>query len=80
MLCDRQSFFYNRVLEAVAKDVMFGPLLSFVSKGTINDNPVVAVIITWVLVECFLLMGSVNSIAQLSSVLFLVRERKRIQS
>ncbi len=55
---------------------MFGPLLGFVTKGTLNDNPVAAVLITWVLVVLFLLMGSLNSIAQLSSVLFLVSERE----
>ena len=62
----------SRVLEAVAKDVMFGPILAFVTKGTVKDNPVAAVFFTWFFVELFLLMGSLNTIAQLSSVLFLL--------
>jgi potassium/chloride transporter 9 len=62
----------SRVLEAVAKDVLFGPFLAFVTKGVIRDNPVAAVLITWLFVQLFLLMGSLNKIAQLSSVLFLL--------
>ncbi|XP_059082779.1 solute carrier family 12 member 9-like [Tigriopus californicus] len=62
----------SRVLEAVAKDVLFGHILSFFTKGTIKDNPISSILVTWCLVEMFLLMGSLNSIAQLSSVLFLM--------
>ena len=51
----------SRVLEAVAKDIMFGPILAFVTKGTIKDNPVAAVVFTWFFVELFLLMGSLNT-------------------
>ena len=62
----------SRVLEAVAKDVLFGPLLSFVIKGSVKENPVTAVAFTWIFVEMFLLIGSLNTIAQLASVLFLL--------
>ena len=32
----------SRVLEAVAKDVLFGPFLRFIIQGSVNDNPVTA--------------------------------------
>ena len=37
-----------------------------------KDNPLAAVVTTWIFVQLFLLMGSLNKIAQLSSVLFLL--------
>ena len=39
------------MLQAVAEDTMFGPFLSFVTRGTFKDNPVSAVIATFLLVE-----------------------------
>ena len=30
----------SRVLQAVAEDTIFGPFLSFINKGTINNNPI----------------------------------------
>ena len=56
----------------MAKDVLFGPFLGFITKGIYHDNPMAAVILTWVFVQLFLLMGALNKIAQLSSVLFLL--------
>ena len=47
------------------------PIL-FLFQGVIGDNPLAAVITTWLFVQLFLLMGSLNKIAQLSSVLFLL--------
>ena len=38
----------------------------------IHDNPVAAVMTTWLFVQFFLLIGSLNRIAQLCSVLFLL--------
>lgn len=62
----------SRVLEAMARDRIYGSILDFVSRGTYKNNPIVAVLISWVLVECILLIGSLNLIAQINSVLFLL--------
>ncbi|XP_057670991.1 solute carrier family 12 member 9 [Diorhabda carinulata] len=62
----------SRVLEALAKDKIFGPILNFVPRGTWKGNPVAAVVVSAVLVQFILLIGSLNIIAQLNSVLFLL--------
>ncbi|KAL3282290.1 hypothetical protein HHI36_005478 [Cryptolaemus montrouzieri] len=62
----------SRVLEALSKDNVFGPLLSFIPKGTWRGNPIAAVLVSWLLVQQVLLIGSLNLIAQLNSVLFLL--------
>lgn len=62
----------SRVLEALAKDQVFGPFLNYVTKGTWQGNPIAAVITSWVLVELILLIGSLNTIAQINSVLFML--------
>jgi amino acid permease len=56
----------SRVLQAVAEDIMFGPFLSFINKGTRNNNPITAVIATFVWVELVFLMGGLNQIAQVT--------------
>lgn len=62
----------SRVLEAVAKDRIYGSFLDFVTAGTYKKNPIVAVLISYVLVEGILLIGSLNLIAQINSVLFML--------
>ncbi|XP_026285624.1 solute carrier family 12 member 9 [Frankliniella occidentalis] len=62
----------SRVLEALAKDNVFGVLLKFVSRGVWSGNPIMAVFLSWALVEGILLIGSLNLIAQINSVLFLL--------
>lgn len=82
----------SRVLEALAKDNIFGMFksleltrlkinkklfiagsgLNFVMKGTWRGNPIAAVFTSWTLVQAILLIGSLNTIAQINSVLFLL--------
>lgn len=62
----------SRVLEALAKDQVFGKSLNFILRGTYNSNPIAAVLASWVLVEMILLIGSLNTIAQINSVLFML--------
>lgn len=52
--------------------VFSGKILSFVSAGVYRNNPVVAVLVSWALVQVMLLVGSLNTIAQINSVLFLL--------
>ncbi|KFD65416.1 hypothetical protein M514_08774 [Trichuris suis] len=61
----------SRVLFRLSADRLFGTLLH-VATFHRNGNPVVAVLISWVLVVTFLLIGSFNVIAQITSVFFLL--------
>ncbi|CAG9570365.1 unnamed protein product [Danaus chrysippus] len=59
----------SRVLEALAKDDIFGFLLRpMVSR---SGNPVLAVIASWLLVQFAIMADSLNAIAQVNSVLFM---------
>lgn len=62
----------SRVLEALAKDNVFGSGLNFIIRGTWRGNPIAAVLMSWALVQVILLVGSLNTIAQINSVLFLL--------
>lgn len=46
--------------------------MRWITRGTFNGNPVAAVVISWALVQAMLLVGSLNVIAQINSVLFLL--------
>uniref|UniRef100_A0A5S6Q9U5 Solute carrier family 12 member 9 n=1 Tax=Trichuris muris TaxID=70415 RepID=A0A5S6Q9U5_TRIMR len=61
----------SRVLFRLSADRLFGTLLHVATLHR-NGNPVVAVLISWVLVVMFLLIGSFNVIAQITSVFFLL--------
>ena len=52
--------------------VLLGPILNYIVKGTWNGNPITAVLTSWGLVQIILLIGSLNTIAQINSVLFLL--------
>ena len=58
----------SRILEAVTKDLMIGPM----AKVHETEKPALWVCLTWILVELFLLMGSMNKIAKLCSVLYMI--------
>lgn len=62
----------SRILEALARDELFGRLLRPAKWTTKNGNPVVAVIIACCLAELILLIGRLNAIAPLVSVLFML--------
>jgi len=62
----------SKVLQAVAEDTLLGPFLSFINRGTVHNNPITAVLVTAGWVELVFLMGGLNQIAQLCSVLFLL--------
>ncbi|XP_045519144.1 solute carrier family 12 member 9 isoform X1 [Pieris brassicae] len=59
----------SRVLEALAKDNIFGFILRPMVPR--SGNPVLAVIMSWFLVQIGIITGSLNTIAQVNSVLFM---------
>ena len=61
----------SRLLHAVAADRLFGCVLDPMLKATIKNNPIGSVLMTWFIVQLMLLIGSLNKIAQISSILFL---------
>ena len=62
----------SRVLYAMSRDGMFGPMLRLTKKTNKDGNPYVAVLVTWFLVQIILLIGQVNKIAPIVTIFFLV--------
>lgn len=61
----------SRLLSAIASDRLFGWLLDPISRASVHGNPIGAVLMTWFIIQLMLLIGSLNQIAQVSSILFL---------
>lgn len=61
----------SRLLQAVAADRLFGRLLEPILRANVQGNPIGSVLMTWFIIQLMLLIGSLNKIAQISSILFL---------
>lgn len=61
----------SRLLNAVAADRLFGWLLDPIVRANVHGNPIGSVLMTWFIIQLMLLIGSLNQIAQISSILFL---------
>lgn len=61
----------SRLLNAVTIDRLFGWVLDPIKKANVKGNPIGSVLMTWFIIQLMLLIGSLNQIAQVSSILFL---------
>lgn len=61
----------SRLLNAIARDRLFGRLLDPIFKINRGGNPIGSVLATWLIIQLMLFIGSLNQIAQISSILFL---------
>lgn len=61
----------SRLLHAVAGDGLFGCVLNPIHRAQVSGNPVGSVLVTWFIIQLMLMIGSLNQIAQISSILFL---------
>lgn len=61
----------SRLLNAVARDKLFGSILQPVFSLNRNENPIGSVVLTWLIIQLMLFIGNLNQIAQISSILFL---------
>lgn len=61
----------SRLLNAIAIDQLFGWILDPMVRANVKSNPIGSVLMTWFIIQLMLLIGSLNKIAQISSILFL---------
>lgn len=62
----------SRVLNRVAHDKLFGLLLQPATVETKSGNPVISVFISWICVVSVFMVGTMNKIAKLTSIFFLL--------
>ncbi|OQV15326.1 Solute carrier family 12 member 9 [Hypsibius exemplaris] len=62
----------SRVLLALARDNLFGVILRPFERTTASGNPIPAVLLSFLLMSLVLLIGSVNAIASVTSIFFLL--------
>eukprot|EP00039_Didymoeca_costata_P007553 m.101172 g.101172 ORF g.101172 m.101172 type:complete len:928 (+) comp13734_c0_seq7:143-2926(+) len=60
----------SRIAQAISRDEILGPSLKFLSKE--KGNPIRAVFLSWFLVQLVIMIGKINIIAPIVSMLFLL--------
>ncbi|XP_067157828.1 solute carrier family 12 member 9 isoform X2 [Apteryx mantelli] len=62
----------SRILYALARDDLFGRALALAKKTSASGNPIMAVILSWLVVQLVLFSGKLNTIAGVVTTFFLL--------